>query len=184
MGSAALRGPFEGAPEGSRGLQRTGPGRGESQAGLGRPSESLILPPDRRPRVQRLGSGRGAVAPRRSARAPTRDRRLRSGGCLPALCALLVARVDAAGVRGGRPEVHPLRLTPPLDRGDHAARDPRAHPRTPRSRERGAAPGPAQGTAAARALVGGCLRQGASWSRDLTGRTVLPRAGELGARRA
>ena len=43
MGSAALRGPFEGAPEGSRGLQRTGPARGESQAALGRPSESLIL---------------------------------------------------------------------------------------------------------------------------------------------
>jgi cyanophycinase len=43
VGSEALRGPFEGAPEGSRGLQRTGPARGESQAGLGRPSESLIL---------------------------------------------------------------------------------------------------------------------------------------------
>jgi hypothetical protein len=43
VGSAALRGPLERAPEGSRGLQRTGPARGESQAGLGRPSESLIL---------------------------------------------------------------------------------------------------------------------------------------------
>ncbi len=78
-----------------------------------------------------------------------------------------------------------------LQRGLELRRRPRRDRRPPRSlqtqvledaRDR-LRPGPAEGTPAARALLGGCLRRGASWSSGLAGGSALPRGGEVGAGR-